>query len=161
MEIPAQPERQKDPAAVARGKKGVEARRSRREKRAAAAKAGTITREQEIAWVADHWSQTVTEDDAPTPGAWHLWQWAKQDDKNSTNFWSSMYVKVMQKEKREEVGGYVDDRRKFFRLFQKLDQEMPELMESARKTHVDCIANASVTRVESVPSAAGAVSASA
>lgn len=147
---------QKDPVAVANGKKGaiVKAENARR------AKDAKVTREQEVLWVAANWTVPAENREPPSTSASNLIEWAQENEKNSAAFWSSMYVKVMQKEKREEEVGFTDDQRKFFRLFEALERERPDLVAAARKSHAPS-GNAPLPRLEPVARAEGQVSASA
>jgi len=80
-----------------------------------------------IKWVADQ-LDSVSEPkrtDAPTAAAWSLYQWAKDEP---SKFWTQLYKGAVTKEKPEENRSITDDQRKFFRIFDILEAERPELI---------------------------------
>lgn len=86
-----------------------------------------------IRWVAeqlDSESEPVRKD-APTAAAWSLYQWASAEPKNAAQFWTQLYKGAITKEKPEENRSVTDDKRKFFRIFDLLEAERPELITNA------------------------------
>jgi hypothetical protein len=91
-----------------------------------------------ILWVAEMFSDPerearAKEIDAPTLQAWSLFQLYRVNEKTKREFMEKFYKPLYAKEKpAEKSGAMSDDQRKFFKLFELLEMERPDLADLPR-----------------------------
>ncbi|MHB1950130.1 MAG: hypothetical protein ACYCQK_01495 [Acidiferrobacteraceae bacterium] len=82
--------------------------------------------ERDIRWVMSNLSSSPSERQAPSPAAWSMFEIASADAESKKAFMERVYSKIVSKEKPPEQSKSIsDDQRRFFRLFELLEQERP------------------------------------